>query len=82
MTSIAISIYSLRYGYGAGGYRMDTIVETSREYYKSSTSSSGGDTLHPGQEQVRLLNFDLLSLTFMSHVSIIMNLNILFSNVD
>ena len=70
MTSIAISIYSLRYGYGAGGYRMDTIVETSREYYKSSTSSSGGDTLHPGQEQVRLLNIDTLSLTFMScHMS-------------
>ena len=70
MTSIAISIYSLRYGYGAGGYRMDTIVETSREYYKSSTSSSGGDTLHPGQEQVRLLNIDMLSLTFMScHMS-------------
>ena len=41
---------------------MDTIVETSREYYKSSTSSSGGDTLHPGQEQVRLVNFDMLSL--------------------
>ena len=70
MTSITISIYSLRYGYGAGGYRMDTIVETSREYYKSSTSSSGGDTLHPGQEQVRLLNIDMLSLTFMScHMS-------------
>ena len=66
MTSIAISIYSLRYGYGAGGYRMDTIVETSREYYKSSTSSSGGDTLHPGQEQVRLVDFDMLSLKFMS----------------
>ena len=49
---------------------MDTIVETSREYYKSSTSSSGGDTLHPGQEQVRLLNFDMLSLTFLScHMS-------------
>ena len=41
---------------------MDTIVETSREYYKSSTSSSGGDTLHPGQEQVRLVNFDMFSL--------------------
>merc|ERR1719270_1954711 len=26
--------------------RLDTIVETSREYYKSSSSSSGGDTLH------------------------------------
>ena len=59
---MATRIYSLRYGYGAGGYRMDTIVETSREYYKSSTSSSGGDTLHPGQEQVRLVNFDVLSL--------------------
>ena len=45
---------------------MDTIVETSREYYKSSTSSSGGDTLHPGQEQVRLVDFDMLSLKFMS----------------
>ena len=66
MTSIEISINSLRYGYGAGGYRMDTIVETSREYYKSSTSSSGGDTLHPGQEQVRLVDFDMLSLKFMS----------------
>ena len=43
---------------------MDTIVETSREYYKSSTSSSGGDTLHPGQEQVRLVNFDMLSMKF------------------
>ena len=79
MTSIAISIYSVRYGYGAGGYRMDTIVETSREYYKSSTSSSGGDTLHPGQEQVRLVDFDMLSLTFnLCPVSMIMNLNILF----
>jgi len=29
-----------------GGQRLDTIVETSREYYKSSSSSSGGDTLH------------------------------------
>ena len=25
--------------------RLDTIVETSREYYKSSSSSSGGDTM-------------------------------------
>ena len=46
---------------------MDTIVETSREYYKSSTSSSGGDTLHPGQEQVRLVNFDILSLIWVCH---------------
>ena len=45
---------------------MDTIVETSREYYKSSTSSSGGDTLHPGQEQVRLVDFDMLFLKLMS----------------
>ena len=28
--------------------RLDTIVETSREYYKSSSSSSGGDTLREG----------------------------------
>ena len=49
---------------------MDTIVETSREDYKSSTSSSGGDTLHPAQEQVRLLSFNMLSLTFLScHMS-------------
>ena len=66
-TNYYLSIYSLRYGYGAGGYRMDTIVETSREYYKSSTSSSGGDTLHPGQEQVRLVNFDMLSLIWLCH---------------
>ena len=54
---------------------MDTIVETSREYYKSSTSSSGGDTLHPGQEQVRLVNFDILSLV--CHVSKLIKLFIL-----
>ena len=30
---------------GLGGPRLDTIVETSREYYKSSSSSSGGETL-------------------------------------
>ena len=30
---------------GPGGLRLDTIVETSREYYKSSSSSSGGETL-------------------------------------
>ena len=39
-----------------GAQRLDTIVETSREYYKSSSSSSGGDTLHMKTMSDRYLN--------------------------